>query len=79
VSVSLRFSGLPFKRGWDVIYLEEAVRRNVTSNASLTIERLHEAVMEGSLLRLRPKVITVATVVAVLLPIMWSNRRVQSS
>jgi Cu(I)/Ag(I) efflux system membrane protein CusA/SilA len=57
-----------------VIYLEEAVRRKVTGNASLTIERLHEAVMEGALLRLRPKVMTVATVVAGLLPIMWSNR-----
>jgi copper/silver efflux system protein len=35
---------------------------------------LHEAVMEGALLRLRPKVMTVATVVAGLLPIMWSTR-----
>ena len=33
-----------------------------------------EAVMEGALLRLRPKAITVATVVAGLLPIMWSTR-----
>jgi Cu(I)/Ag(I) efflux system membrane protein CusA/SilA len=30
--------------------------------------------MEGALLRLRPKVMTVATVVAGLLPIMWSTR-----
>lgn len=57
-----------------VIYLEEAVRRKLGSTGSLTIERLHEAVMEGALLRLRPKVMTVATVVAGLLPIMWSTR-----
>jgi Cu(I)/Ag(I) efflux system membrane protein CusA/SilA len=34
---------------------------------------LRDAVMEGALLRLRPKVMTVSTVVAGLLPIMWSS------
>ena len=57
-----------------VIYLEEAVRRRQFSGEGLTITRLHEAVMEGALLRLRPKLMTVATVVAGLLPIMWSAR-----
>src|SRR5205814_6955577 len=58
-----------------VIYLEEAVRRKMAANAGrLTIEDLYEGVMEGALLRLRPKVMTVATVVAGLLPIMWSTR-----
>src|SRR6185503_2688057 len=57
-----------------VIYLEEAVRRKIASAGTLTKEGLYEAVMEGSLLRLRPKVMTVATVVAGLLPIMWSTR-----
>src|SRR5437867_1183990 len=58
-----------------VIYLEEAVRRKMAANAGrLTIEGLHEAIMEGAFLRLRPKVMTVATVVAGLLPIMWSTR-----
>jgi Cu(I)/Ag(I) efflux system membrane protein CusA/SilA len=46
----------------------------VSSAGTLTIEGLREAVMEGALLRLRPKVMTVATVVAGLLPIMWSTR-----
>ena len=32
-----------------------------------------DAVIEGALLRLRPKVMTVSTVVAGLLPIMWST------
>jgi Cu(I)/Ag(I) efflux system membrane protein CusA/SilA len=57
-----------------VIYLEEAVRRKIEAAGTLTRESLREAVMEGALLRLRPKVMTVATVVAGLLPIMWSTR-----
>ncbi len=57
-----------------VIYLEEAVRRKIAATGLLTRESLREAVMEGALLRLRPKVMTVATVVAGLLPIMWSTR-----
>jgi Cu(I)/Ag(I) efflux system membrane protein CusA/SilA len=40
----------------------------------LTITDLREAVMEGALLRLRPKLMTVSTIVAGLLPIFWSNR-----
>jgi len=56
-----------------VIYLEEAVRRKAAAG-DLTAEGLRQAVMEGALLRLRPKLMTVATVVAGLLPIMWSTR-----
>jgi copper/silver efflux system protein len=58
-----------------VIYLEEAVERKKQEDPGgrLTRERLKEAVMEGALLRLRPKVMTVTTVVAGLLPIMWST------
>src|SRR5207249_10440537 len=52
-----------------VIYLEEAVRRRMVANSGgLTAEDLHDGVTEGALLRLRPKVMTVATVVAGLLP-----------
>jgi len=57
-----------------VIYLEEAVARKRAAMGDLTVEGLHEAVMEGALLRLRPKVMTVSTVVAGLLPLMWSSR-----
>ena len=58
-----------------VIYLEEAVERKKQEELSgkLTREQLKQAVMEGALLRLRPKVMTVSTVVAGLLPIMWST------
>jgi len=56
-----------------VIYLNEAVERKRKETGNLTRESLKEAVMEGALLRLRPKVMTVSTVVAGLLPIMWST------
>lgn len=57
-----------------VIYLEEAVARRKAADGVLTREGLHRAVMEGALLRLRPKVMTVGTVVAGLLPLLWSTR-----
>jgi copper/silver efflux system protein len=57
-----------------VIYLEEAVARRIAADGKLTREGLYAAVIEGALLRLRPKVMTVGTVVAGLLPIMWSAR-----
>jgi copper/silver efflux system protein len=57
-----------------VIYLEEAVARKKAAMGTLTVNGLHEAVLEGALLRLRPKVMTVSTVIAGLLPLMWSVR-----
>ena len=58
-----------------VIYLEEAVaRKRQQLGDAFTRADLREAVVEGALLRLRPKVMTVSTVVAGLLPIMWSTR-----
>ena len=57
-----------------VIYLEEAVaHKREELGGRLTREALLEAVKEGALLRLRPKVMTVSTIVASLMPIMWSH------
>jgi Cu(I)/Ag(I) efflux system membrane protein CusA/SilA len=56
-----------------VVYLEEAVERKKRETGRLTRETLLEAVTEGALLRLRPKVMTVSTIVVGLLPIMWST------
>jgi copper/silver efflux system protein len=57
-----------------VTYLEEAVgRKRAERGGVLTREGLLDAVTEGALLRLRPKVMTVSTTVAGLLPIMWST------
>ncbi|MEN9662001.1 MAG: Cation efflux system protein CusA [Verrucomicrobiota bacterium] len=71
-----------------VVYLEDAVKRRLaakraalspdlqlsTSNLQLDREELLLAIREGARLRLRPKVMTVATAVAGLLPIFWSTR-----
>ena len=58
-----------------VIYLEEAVaRRQAVAGSAFGRTELREAIVEGALLRLRPKVMTVSTVVAGLLPIMWSTQ-----
>jgi len=57
-----------------VIYLHEAVtRKREALGGRLTRAALLDAVQEGALLRLRPKVMTVTAVVASLLPIMWSH------
>jgi Cu(I)/Ag(I) efflux system membrane protein CusA/SilA len=56
-----------------VVYLEEAVRRKIGALGELNSETLLEAVTEGALLRLRPKVMTVTTIVAGLLPVMLST------
>lgn len=56
-----------------VVYLEEAVKRKKEELGRLNTETLLEAVTEGALLRLRPKVMTVTTIVAGLLPIMIST------
>jgi copper/silver efflux system protein len=57
-----------------VIYLEESVaQKREELGGRLTRDALLAAVTEGALLRLRPKVMTVSTIVASLLPIMWSH------
>lgn len=58
-----------------VIYLEESVKKaRLAKGAALTRPELLTAIKEGARLRLRPKVMTVATAVAGLLPIFWSTR-----
>ena len=57
-----------------VIYLHEAVEKKKSEvGRRLTRAELLDAVVDGALLRLRPKVMTVSTIVASLLPIMWSH------
>lgn len=58
-----------------VVYLEEALHRKMQERGdAFHYSDLIAAVKEGARLRLRPKVMTVATIVASLLPIMWSTR-----
>jgi Cu(I)/Ag(I) efflux system membrane protein CusA/SilA len=61
-----------------VVYLHEALDRRLIAAADgkrgpITEEDIREAAFEGSVLRLRPKVMTVSTSLIGLLPIMWST------
>ncbi len=57
-----------------VVYLEETLKqRQAELGAAFSRADLIQAVKDGARLRLRPKVMTVATTVASLLPIMWST------
>jgi Cu(I)/Ag(I) efflux system membrane protein CusA/SilA len=59
-----------------VVYLEEMVKKRMQERGSaFNYDDLVQAVKDGARLRLRPKVMTVATIVASLLPIMWSHRQ----
>lgn len=59
-----------------VVYLEEMVKKRMAElGAAFDYDALVQAVKDGARLRLRPKVMTVATIVASLLPIMWSHRQ----
>jgi len=59
-----------------VVYLEEMVKKRLAERgAAFDAADLVQAVKDGARLRLRPKVMTVATIVASLLPIMWSHRQ----
>ncbi|MEI6338682.1 MAG: CusA/CzcA family heavy metal efflux RND transporter, partial [Verrucomicrobiota bacterium] len=58
-----------------VVYLEESLKsKQREKGAAFTLADLKASVIDGAMLRLRPKVMTVSTVVASLLPIMWSAR-----
>ena len=56
-----------------LIYLKHAWEERVASGRPATFELLDEAILEGAVLRIRPKAMTVSVIIAGLLPIMWSH------
>jgi copper/silver efflux system protein len=56
-----------------VVYLHEALDRKLARGTPLTPADVWDATVEGSVLRLRPKLMTVTVVMASLVPIMWSS------
>ncbi|KYQ97419.1 cation transporter [Serratia plymuthica] len=56
-----------------VLYLNHALEKHRQPGQPLTRKQLVDAIAEGAVLRVRPKVMTVATIMAGLLPIMWGN------
>jgi len=56
-----------------VVYLHEALDARLRRGGEVTERDLWDATMQGSVLRLRPKLMTVTVVMASLVPIMWST------
>lgn len=55
-----------------LIYLDHVWKARMDNGTMNTVQDLHEAVIEGTVMRVRPKLMTVGTTVVGLLPIMWS-------
>ncbi|HEX2867793.1 MAG TPA: CusA/CzcA family heavy metal efflux RND transporter [Ignavibacteriales bacterium] len=61
-----------------VVYLHEALDKRLRAyhrgeRGELTKQDIYDATVEGSVLRLRPKIMTVATAMVGLIPVMWST------
>lgn len=56
-----------------LIYLDHAYNERYYTGKMKTLNDLYEAVMEGAVNRVRPKVMTITAIIAGLLPIMWST------
>jgi copper/silver efflux system protein len=56
-----------------VVYLHEALNRRLASGEPLKHEDIEEAIVEGAVHRLRPKLMTVCVVLASLIPILWES------
>ena len=56
-----------------VVYLHEALDRRIRSGIQLSEAEIERAAEEGSVQRLRPKLMTVTAVLASLLPILWGT------
>jgi Cu(I)/Ag(I) efflux system membrane protein CusA/SilA len=56
-----------------VVYIDEAFYRRVKEGTLRTREDIVEAHAEGTIRRLRPKVMTVTTMAVTLLPLLWSD------
>ncbi|ASY78749.1 cation transporter [Pectobacterium polaris] len=56
-----------------LLYLNHAVEKHRVAGQALSRQQLMDAIHEGAVLRVRPKMMTVATIMAGLLPIMWGG------
>ncbi|HET7103632.1 MAG TPA: CusA/CzcA family heavy metal efflux RND transporter [Terracidiphilus sp.] len=56
-----------------MVYLHEAFEKRIETHRTKTREDIEAAAIEGAVLRLRPKLMTVAAVLASLVPILWET------
>lgn len=57
----------------DHAYKDKEARVKGQGSGVMTMKDIYEAVMEGAVNRVRPKVMTITAIIAGLLPIMWST------
>ncbi|MEK7842170.1 MAG: efflux RND transporter permease subunit, partial [Deltaproteobacteria bacterium] len=55
-----------------LIYLDHAYKERYYTGKMNTLNDLYDAIMDGAVNRIRPKVMTITAIIAGLLPIMWS-------
>ncbi len=56
-----------------IVYLDEVYERRAREGKMTSAQDLYEAIIEGAVMRVRPKMMTVMAIMAGLLPIMWSH------
>jgi Cu(I)/Ag(I) efflux system membrane protein CusA/SilA len=56
-----------------LLYIKQALEGRFAGGEPITREAVREAIVQGAVLRVRPKAMTVAVILAGLLPIMWSS------
>ena len=56
-----------------LLYLRQAIDRRIATGEEFSVGMVIGAITEGAVLRVRPKAMTIAVIVAGLLPIMWSS------
>jgi Cu(I)/Ag(I) efflux system membrane protein CusA/SilA len=56
-----------------IVYLDEVYERRLQESKMTTAKDLYDAIIEGAVMRVRPKMMTVTAIMAGLLPIMWSH------
>ena len=56
-----------------LVYLDEAYERHLREGRMADSQDLREAILEGAVQRVRPKMMTVAAIMGGLLPIMWTT------
>jgi Cu(I)/Ag(I) efflux system membrane protein CusA/SilA len=54
-----------------LIYLDLAYKKRLESGEKMTIPMLYEAIIEGAVMRIRPKIMTVLCIMGGLLPLFW--------
>ena len=56
-----------------VVYLHEALEKKIAAGQVAQVSDIQDAAIEGAVHRLRPKLMTVAAVLASLIPILWES------